>query len=437
MTLRRPSLAWRATIAAADQAMLSATSFLISILLLRVVPKSEFGYYSVAMAIYLFLISLQNAVVNTPLTVLLASKKGADRKEYVASLRHGQFLFIIPACCLTLVAVALFRLGGLDPTAASIAGALGVASLGFLYREFLRSCLFAEEVPAQVLAMDVLYVAASLCFLAVPYLFFEIRVSIVFLLTGASALLVALLFDRSRGWQRDPKSVSKSYRENWTLGKWALLGVCITHVQNYSYLYLLGIFVGSLAVADVSAARLLLMPLILFQAGWGKIAIPHGSRLLEEGQVRRFFKEQIFTSIGFAVGVTAYVALVMAFSGMLQDHLFSEKYASSFRYVMTWGAIFVAGFIAMNASYGLQVMRDFRIITKVSSFTMIVTVGSAAYLIREYGITGGLAALLLGQVLLAVGLWTSFAKAVFSMAKGRRAVLLEKDGGLEFSNHPH
>jgi O-antigen/teichoic acid export membrane protein len=414
MTLRRPSLAWRATIAAADQAMLSATSFLISILLLRVVPKSEFGYYSVAMAIYLFLISLQNAVVNTPLTVLLASKKGADRKEYVASLRHGQFLFIIPACCLTLVAVALFRLGGLDPTAASIAGALGVASLGFLYREFLRSCLFAEEVPAQVLAMDVLYVAASLCFLAVPYLFFEIRVSIVFLLTGASALLVALLFDRSRGWQRDPKSVSKSYRENWTLGKWALLGVCITHVQNYSYLYLLGIFVGSLAVADVSAARLLLMPLILFQAGWGKIAIPHGSRLLEEGQVRRFFKEQIFTSIGFAVGVTAYVALVM-----------------------TWGAIFVAGFIAMNASYGLQVMRDFRIITKVSSFTMIVTVGSAAYLIREYGITGGLAALLLGQVLLAVGLWTSFAKAVFSMAKGRRAVLLEKDGGLEFSNHPH
>lgn len=420
--LSRSSLGWRAGIASADQALLSATSFLVSILLIKTVPKAEYGYYSVALPISLFLLSLQNAVVNTPLAVLLASKNGTDRRDYVGSLCYGQFLVILPGACLALLVSALLRYRGLDPAVASIAVALSAAAVGLLYREFLRSYLFAEEAPLEVLKMDALYVAVFLGLLSVPYLFSGIRVETVFLLTGASALLVALPFGRGRGWSFPPPSVSKSYGENWKFGKWALLGVCVTHVQTYSYLYLLGILSGSVAVADVSAARLLLMPMMLVQVGWGKIAIPHGSKLREEGRIHRFFREQVLSSLVFLVAVAVYVALLLAFSGVLRDSLLTEKYANSFGYVIAWGAIFVVGFAALNASYGLQVTMGFSIITKVSFLAMLVTVGSAYYLIRGYGIAGGLAALLLGEILLAVGLWISFGKTVFSMGKRQGAV---------------
>jgi len=321
----RSSIPWRAGIATVDQGLLSATNFIIAVLLIQSVPKADYGYYSIALPVSLFLSSLQDAVVNTPLTVLLASKKGAARRDYVASLCYGQFLVVLPAAGTGLAVLAVLRFPGLDPTVKAIAAALCISSAGLLYREFLRSYLFAEEDPLTVLKMDAFYVAIFLCLISILYLFSGIRVATVFLLTGASALLAALPFGRARGWRFPPPSISKSFGENWLFGKWALLGVCVTHAQSYSYLYLLGIFSGSVAVADVSAARLLLMPLMLLQVGWGKIAIPHGSRLREEGQAHRFFKEQVLSSLLFLVAVAAYVALLLALSEPLQRHLLTGK----------------------------------------------------------------------------------------------------------------
>ena len=433
----RSSTPWRAGIATVDQALLSATNFLIAILLIKSVPKADYGYYSVALPISLFLISLQDAVVNTPLTVLLPSKKGADRRNYVASLCYGQFLVVLPVAGFGLAILALLRLPGLDPAVKAIAAALCVSSAGLLYREFLRSYLFAEEDPQAVLKMDAFYVAIFLCLLSGVYFYSGIRVSTVFLLTGVSALLAALPFGRAQGWRFPPPSVAMSYRENWLFGKWALLGVCVTHAQSYSYLYLLGIFSGSAAVADVSAARLLLMPLMLLQMGWGKIAIPRGSRLREEGQAHRFFREQILSSLLFLVAVAAYVALLLAFSEPLQRHLLTGKYASSFGYILLWGSVFAAGFLALNASYGLQAMMRFHIITKVSFLVMLVTVGSAWFLIRAHGGAGGIVALLLGEILLGVGLWIAFGRAVFAVKDKAPAILSGKEKLLEIpGNRP-
>jgi O-antigen/teichoic acid export membrane protein len=432
----RSSIPWRAGIATADQALLSATNFLIAILLIKIVPKADFGYYSVAVPISLFLISLQDAVVNTPLTVLLASKMGDDRRDYVASLCYGQFLVVLPAAGTGLAVLALLRLTGFDPAVVSIAAAVCVSSAGLLYREFLRSYLFAEEDPLSVLKMDAFHVAIFLCLLSVVYLHTGIGVAAVFLLTGVSALLAALPFGRARGWRFPPPSVPKSYGENWRFGKWALLGVCVSHVQSYSYLYLLGIFSGSVEVADVSAARLLLVPLVLVQMGWGKIAIPHGSRLREEGRAHRFFKEQVLSSLLFLVAVPAYVALLLIFSEPLQTHLLTGKYASSFGYVVLWGSVFAAGFLALNASYGLQVMMRFHIITKVSFLVMLVTVGSAWFLVRAHGAAGGLVALLLGEILLGVALWIAFGRAVFLAKTKALAIVAEKDKLLELTSNP-
>jgi O-antigen/teichoic acid export membrane protein len=431
-----PSLAWRAAIASADQALLSAMSFLIAILLVKTVPKVEYGYYSIALPVSLFLVSLQNAVVNTPLAVLLPSKKETEGREYVASLCYGQFLVILPAALLGFAAFSIFRFPGLDATGHAIAAALCISAGGLLYREFLRSYLFAEEDPLGVLKLDALYVAIFLCALSVLYLISGIRIDTVFLLLGASALLAALPFGRGQGWRFPPPSVSKSFGENWKFGKWALMGVCVSHAQSYSYLYLLGILSGSVAVADVSAARLLLMPLMLVQVGWGKIAIPHGSRLREKGQAHRFFKEQAWASLLFIVAVAAYVALLLTFSEPLQNYLLTGKYASSFGYVMLWGSIFAAGFVALNASFGLQVMMGFNVITKISFLVMLVTVASAWFLIRAHGITGGLVALLLGEVLLAAGLWTAFGRAVVSSKNTACGFHPEKEKLLELSGNP-
>ncbi len=405
-------------IATVDQAMLSTLNLSISIILIKTTSKAEFGYYSLALPISLFLISIQNAIINTPLAVLLITKKGGDRLQYAASLCYGQFFAILPAVFIGLVAIGLLRFWNLDSTQASVAAALCLATVGLLFREFLRAYFFAKETPLRVLKLDALYAILLLGLIALGYLFLTISVPTVFVLMGVSALLVALLFSRELGWHCHPKSVTESYCENWKFGKWALLGVLVTHIQNYSYVYLLGVLLTSVAVADVSAARLLLVPLVFVESGWGKIVVPHGSRLREEGQIALFFKEQILVSLVLALCVMAYTVLLCTFSGIIQNFLFTEKYANSLDYVLFWGMIFAIRFISLNASYGLQVTKNFHTISKVNFVTMLVTVGSAYFLIKSHGPKGGLMALILGGALLAVVLWYCFGKTVFFQMRG-------------------
>ena len=400
--------------------------FLISILLIRTVSKEEYGYYSIALPVSLLLVALQNGIVNAPLTVLLASKKGDERREYVSSLFFGQFLLVLPVVGVGLIAFAVFRFPGLDATVNAIAAALCASAGSLLYREFLRSYLFAEEDSLAVLRMDALYVVLSVCGLSILYLLSGIRIDTVFLLLGASALLAALPFGRGRGWTYPPRSVSKSYRENWKFGKWALLGVCVTHAQSYSCLYLLGILSGSVAVADMSAARLLLMPMMLIQVGWGRIVVPHGSRLREGGQNRLFFMQQVRTSILVLLCITLYVTLLMLFSDVLGTFILSDKYSNSLRYILAWGVICAVGFLSVNANYGLQAMMKFDVITKWSFIVMPITVGSSYFLILAYGIAGGLAAMILGETLLGIGLWYCFARTVFRRGRGPETMKTEE-----------
>src|SRR5438876_4686365 len=87
-----------------DQAILSGANFVIAIILMKTVAKEEYGYYSIAFAVSLFLVSLQNAVVTTPLAVLLAGKRGAEKDDYVAALYWGQIIAAIPAAAIGIAA---------------------------------------------------------------------------------------------------------------------------------------------------------------------------------------------------------------------------------------------------------------------------------------------------------------------------------------------
>jgi O-antigen/teichoic acid export membrane protein len=425
--ISRSSLIFKSGIAALDQAILSAVNFAVSIFLIKYATKSEYGYYSIAFSVLLIFISIQNAVVNAPLAVLLVTKKGASKRQYAGSLFFGQFLGIIIGVCLGIAGIALLSFFGLDSAKAYVAASVCIGAIGILFRDFLRAYSFAEEEPVQALRMDALYAALFLSLILLALAFFEIRSSIIFVFMGISGLAVGVVFTRNRNWHYQLQSVREGYRENWQYGKWALLGVLVTHTQNYSYLYLLGAMLGSAAVADVSAARLLLMPLALAEMGWSKVVIPHGSKLREQNQLNAFFKKQVLASMIFTLGIVAYVAFLQTFFEVLESFLLSDKYAKSRDYILLWGAFFIVRFITLNASYGLQVTKRFDTISKANFVTMLITVGCTYFLIKSYGIEGGLTALIIGGSLLGMALWFFFLKTVISTLREQASAGKKKE----------
>ena len=415
----RSKLFLNSSIATFDQAMLSVLNFIISIILIKSVSKVEFGYYSIALSIVFFLFSVQNAIINTPLAVLLVEKTGNIRQKYIASLCYGQFIIILPAAFLGITAAGLMYLGGFDPIKSFLVAAVSLATIGFAFREFIRAYYFAEETPLRVLKLDMFYVLLFLSLIIFSHFFNKFNISAVFIMNGVSGFIVALFFVRHRGWLFDKQSIKESYSENWKFGKWALLGVIVTHIQNYSLIYFLGALIGSAAVADVSAARLLIMPVLLAKMGWAKIVIPHGSNLRENNQINRFFMEQAVMPLFFIISIIVYVFILMSFSGILNRFLFTNNYVNSFIYVKYWGGVFIIGFISVSANYGLQVIKEFSILSKLNVLTMLVTVGCAYFFIQMFGIIGGFVAQIVGGALSAIVLWYFFTKRVFPVEDGQ------------------
>src|SRR5438094_613372 len=242
-------------VALIDQAILSATNLVIAFILIKTVPKEEYGHYSIVFA------------------VSLAAKDTHRKNGYVAALYWGQLLAIIPAAVLGLIATGGLYLYGLDAVEVWTIGALCVGAIGILLREFSRAYYFAQESPLKVLKLDTLYTLIYFGLTLMAFGLFRISVPLIFLFMGASGLITSLLFN-CRGSSFSWQSIRDSYREHWAFGKWALLGILVTHVQSYCNLYLIGSLLSTAAAGSVSASRLPLAPLQLLQIGWGKIAIP-------------------------------------------------------------------------------------------------------------------------------------------------------------------
>src|SRR5437762_3427053 len=179
------SLVISSAVAFADQAVLSGTNFLVAFILIKTVPKNEYGYYSIVFAISLFLVSIQNALVTTPLAVLLAAKTAERKQGYIAALYSGQLLVVAPVAALGLIVTALLYAWGLDTIEVWTMGALWVAAVGILLREFTRAFYFAQESPLAVFKLDAIFTFIYVALIIGAFAFFRITVPLVLVFMGA------------------------------------------------------------------------------------------------------------------------------------------------------------------------------------------------------------------------------------------------------------
>ena len=210
------------------------------------------------------------------------------------------------------------------------------------------------------------------------------------------------------------RNIKESYLENWQISKWSLIGITVTQLQGYSYLYVIGGLLGSNAVADVSASRLLLLPVGLITNGWGNVIRPYGAKLREQNQLKKFFKNLVLAGISFPI-IILIVSIVLYYSsGILLKMVFTKDYQTVFDYLFYWAVLSSVGFLRANASYGLQVVKKFKSLALFNGVTMIITITLAFILTNQFQIKGALIASLCGEVLFATILWCNLYKAIYN-----------------------
>jgi len=416
--LLRSKVVSRTTIASLDQALTSLTNFGVTLLLLRFVPKIDFGYFNIVLTVTTYIIWIQNAIITTPLNVLLASKNAQEEIIFSSALFKGQIILITILSIIIIAFSLLIYFVFYISVILLVIAASSFALIGILSRSYFRQLAYAQELPKKALKQDILFAIFYFVFIGLTLLISQFNIITVLIGMGFCNILVFTIYNIKDSIKVNFNDLKLAYKETWIFGRWSLIGVTVTHIQTYSYQYLIVIMLGSLAVADNSASRLLMSPLIFMQSGWGSIIRPRGSKLREKNLLDKFFKELIIASVLITALIILYMLLLYNASGLIQNLLFTKKYEDSMDYVFYWGGIFIFQYIRANASFGLQVIKKFKDLALLNVFTMFITIVTSYFLILQFQIKGALIASIIGEIIFGGILWYY----LYNCIKGKNSV---------------
>lgn len=393
-----------------DQFILSGINFFLSYLLLKLLTKSEYGIYNLVIPISLIFTALQNALINTPLMVEYWNKKENERTLLVSSLLLIQKKFFLMLFFFTLVILFLYLIINSEYTTPVFYFSVFLLITGILSREFLRNYYFTIEKPQLSLKNDLYYLLLIALLIGITYSFRLININTILIIIGIASFFSSIFKNKILLIHNSISIAKKHFFECFQHGKWALVGVIVTHLQSYGYIYLIGLFFSTKDIGDISAVRLLFAPFAFVTVGYSKIAIPRGSKLFNEKRTNKYFKEEIVFSIFYSLVIVMYSVAIFLIPQELLLIILKKEYLNSLEYLPYLSISTIISIFGSTGSNGLQALKRFKGLSKINALAMIISFTFIMILIFPYGIKGALIANILAQFVNATGMWIMFYK---------------------------
>ena len=392
--------------AVVSQALLSAASFGIGLLLIRSTTDVQYGYYILASSAILLLVSLQNAFFNPPLAIRLTRLDRLGRGELVGGLYREQRR-ILPAAGGISVAVALglWYVEVLDAHTGPLVLATIATALAILHREYFRMVLFAHRRPHDVLRTDIFYAVLMVTGVFVAVLTPAPAVTTVFTLglaAVASGILLSQALHRHEPW--NIQGTQGILREIAPLAVWSTAGAAIHWTFSQGYIYLVAGTLDVAAVAAIAATRLLMMPVNLLSTGIGSLMLPIASGWLHEHGAQVLWRRVGLLALGLAVATLCYFIVLW----LLRDWIFAVVLKKQFiqrdEMLLLWSAIFLVIVIRDQLLYLLAAQGRFRIMTLLTLVCAVISLAASYWGMMRFGVAGALVGILIGELINILGI---------------------------------
>ena len=398
-----------------DQGMLSALNFLIGAVLIRLATKEEYGLYGQLYSGGLLAGLIVDSWIAGPLTTVASAVHASTRKNLLRRYWAKQIFWTV------LMGLTAFLIVEFVPAATHhadkallLGAAFGAYVIGNGLREYGRTVGFIMSDIRSVLRQDIVYVVAVLGGLAWLYHAGEMAVApIMFMLAGCSVLCA--LFGRQRLIQLTGGDTAISDEDRVILqnhqteiqghGRWAVAGVIVGWLSNYSYIYLSGIWLGLSAIADLNAARLLLMPIPLAVAAWVRVARPEAARLMAAHDWKGLRKLTWFSLAGIEAVVLMYVGFMLLTLPWLERHVIGNKYDGLDPLIMLWGAYFAVNSARTIGTSWLMSGGEFRSMFFLGTVTLLLVIGITTATLPYLAAAGAIVALIAVEIFETVVVW--------------------------------
>ncbi len=394
----------RGGLALFDQGIVSGTNFMTSLVVGRHLGKESLGVLFITMSVFTVLQCVTDQLVHTPYLVRSPRLSKEQGKRFVGSVFVHTALITLLAIVMIAIA-ALVLLGGATHGSESddlpiMLGLLAVLLPGMMLREFLHNLLHNQLRQSQVVLLDASVSILLLGSLLAMSAMGTLTVKHALIAIGLSAAVVAV------GWSRrlsgmmtiSPKTISKDFWGNWTIGRWTLGSYLVGSSAPTILPWLLTGTHGVEATGLLAACLTLVGVAQTFLRGLGKYMAPQMSVAYASGG-RLELRKSIQTFLIFALLITTLIGTVLSLGGQtLVQFAYGSDYDGASQ-IMMWlgfGCILQTIDIVMGNGLLAITRSDRNFASDCARFA--ATAGLAFLLVPSLGPLGVAMSLVLGMV---------------------------------------
>jgi O-antigen/teichoic acid export membrane protein len=408
-----------------DQIVISGANFIVGLLLIRQTSSSDYAIFVLAQSAITLMISGQMAWLSSPLAVVAPEKTPELRQLMIGSVERSQRHFLtIAAAVLLLVPIGGYFLH-IWTWVEALAVALGIgACWAALLREYLRGVLLIYRRPEDMLRTDIVYVVVLLLG-AVAAAYWSKAAG---LWAIATLIAAAIVGERAshRALSRNPGltagDAAPFWKEMRPMATWATVGAMTYWIYNQSYNYVLASRIDLGAVADVNAARLLLMPTIVLTVGVKTLLVPTAAGWLAESNVGRLIRRLLVFACGIAaIDIVYCVALWIGRDWLTHDFM-HKTIGNRDLLLILWAILSLIALFRDLLQTGVFALRKFKSLAVVTALSAVVSLTIMWFGIRIWGAPAALFGQVAGETINLIGVAGLLVGGYFTERAQRRSV---------------
>lgn len=355
------------TISLADQGVLSLFNLGVNLALIKFAQPVEFGQFIYALTLILIMTSLQNALVQTPIAVMLPGRGPSQRRSGLKAI--VSFDLGLRLLCAA-IAAALCMLTHWTPL---FLAAVFLAVFTTLARETARNIYIASDRVRYCFRLDLVAVAISAVVITAGWRFYDPAIVSLAGIALGNAVALAISARGVIPGRLKPAAIIPAYGKFWAKTQWSLIGAATTEVQYRNYIFAVEFFRGTSVLASVQAGRLLLGPLALIVQSWARVARPAMAKALARGD-RRDALDMLLAGLALVAGVgVVYCGSLWAAWPWLESWIFDGKYPGIALMTLAWGVYALINVFNIGLSSALIAANELRELAYVSIGTALLT----------------------------------------------------------------
>lgn len=412
-----------------DQAMISGANFVLGLLLVRYIGLASFGEYVLVWMIVQFCMSIQNALIISPMFSIAPQVERHDRAKYYSVTMALQILLagalaILPVLYIAFVPTRFLPIWLSTQTALLLSVCIFVFQIqDYCRRQFCSTGQYRLAFFVDLLAYGIQLLLIVVVIRILPLLS---SVLIAFIISMAISSIIAI---RYLDYQRPSFSeVIQGGSRHWISAKWLLGSACLQWVTGNYFLVTAGAVMGPVVVGAIRAAQNLVgLSHILFQA-FENIVPKEASRKYH--QLGKSALNRYMGSSGVAViaGTASIAALASWHADILLGLIYktADPIALSAMYWFVPIYVLIAAQLPLRA--GLRAIEKTKFIFIAYVATAVFSLVSARFFVVEHSVSGIMLGILIVEAIMLLIFFCGVVCGPFSTLFHKRAASRHPEG---------